>query len=68
MTLAEAKGITLLVTSPRYGGRSDHATRSAHRRGALSRLLLGSTAKDVLERARRPVLVVRDPDTAEARD
>jgi nucleotide-binding universal stress UspA family protein len=40
----------------------------AHRRGALSRLLLGSTAKDVLERARRPVLVVCDPDTAEARD
>ena len=40
----------------------------AHRRGGLSRLLLGSTAKDVLERARRPVLVVRDPDTGVARD
>ena len=40
----------------------------AHRRGALSQLLLGSTAKDVVKRARRPVLVVRDPDTGVARD
>jgi nucleotide-binding universal stress UspA family protein len=40
----------------------------AHRRGALSQLLLGSTAKDVVKRARRPVLVVRDPDTGEERD
>jgi nucleotide-binding universal stress UspA family protein len=40
----------------------------AHRRGALSRLLLGSTVKDVLGRAGRSVLVVRDPDTGVARD
>ena len=40
----------------------------AHRRGALSRLVLGSTAKEVLKRARRPVLVVRDPDTGAPRD
>jgi len=40
----------------------------AHRRGGLSRLFLGSTAKDVLKRARRPVLVVRDTDTGVARE
>ena len=40
----------------------------AHRRGALSSLVLGSTAKEVLKRAARPVLVVRDPDTGEPRD
>jgi nucleotide-binding universal stress UspA family protein len=40
----------------------------AHRRGGLSRLFLGSTAKDVLKRARRPVLVVRDPDTGAPRE
>jgi nucleotide-binding universal stress UspA family protein len=40
----------------------------AHRRGALSRLLLGSTAEDVLKRAQRPVLVVRDPEKEVARD
>ena len=40
----------------------------AHRRGALSRLVLGSTAKEVLKRAPRPVLVVRDPDTGVPRD
>jgi nucleotide-binding universal stress UspA family protein len=40
----------------------------AHRRGALSRLLLGSTAEDVLKRAQRPVLMVRDPDTGATRD
>ena len=40
----------------------------AHRRGGLSRLLMGSTAKDVIERARRPVLVVRDTDTGVARE
>lgn len=40
----------------------------AHRRGALSRLLLGRTAKEVLKRARRPALVVRDPDTGVPRD
>jgi nucleotide-binding universal stress UspA family protein len=38
------------------------------RRGALSRLFLGSTANEVLKRALRPVLVVRDPDTGAARD
>jgi nucleotide-binding universal stress UspA family protein len=38
----------------------------AHRRGALSRLFVGSTAKDVLKRAERPVLVVREPDGRDA--
>ena len=34
----------------------------AHRRGALSELFLGSTAKDVLKRSRIPVLIVREID------
>jgi nucleotide-binding universal stress UspA family protein len=34
----------------------------AHRRGALSELLLGSTTKDLLKRATIPVLVVRERD------
>jgi nucleotide-binding universal stress UspA family protein len=41
---------------------------AAHRRGPLSPLLLGSTAKELLKRTRRPVLVMRDPDTGVARD
>jgi nucleotide-binding universal stress UspA family protein len=40
----------------------------AHRRVALSRLFMGSTAKDVLKRAERPVLVVREPDGRAADD
>jgi nucleotide-binding universal stress UspA family protein len=34
----------------------------AHRRGNFSELLVGSTARDLLKRSRRPVLVVREED------
>jgi nucleotide-binding universal stress UspA family protein len=40
----------------------------AHRRGALSELLVGSTTKDLLKRATIPVLVVREPDDDERAD
>ena len=36
----------------------------AHRRGRLSELLVGSTTKDLLKRSLRPVLVVREEDSA----
>jgi nucleotide-binding universal stress UspA family protein len=34
----------------------------AHRRGNFSELLVGSTARDLLKRSRRPVLMVREED------
>jgi nucleotide-binding universal stress UspA family protein len=41
----------------------------AHRRGVLSELLVGSTAKDLLKRSPRPVLVVREqPPAGSERD
>ena len=47
LRVAEARDAPVIVVGP-------------HRRGVLSELLVGSTAKDLLKRSPRPVLVVRE--------